>query len=112
MSLVDLVLTFRPRRAARNLEAPFKKFPEGVYGEIKYDGERIQIHKQKDTFRCYSRNLKQVLSWKVEAVEEFIPQSTKAKSVIFDGEILLMDNKTHKPLPFGYVIRSLQQASV
>jgi len=35
-------------------------------------------------------------------VEEFISKATTtAESGIFDGEILLMDTKTHKPLPFG-----------
>jgi hypothetical protein len=58
-----------------------------MYAEIKYDGERIQIHKdvrlllglcyfsfcigrdelirrQGNTFCCFSRNLKPVLPWK------------------------------------------------
>eukprot|EP01102_Stenamoeba_stenopodia_P016187 TRINITY_DN5629_c0_g1_i3.p1 TRINITY_DN5629_c0_g1~~TRINITY_DN5629_c0_g1_i3.p1 ORF type:complete len:1101 (+),score=403.70 TRINITY_DN5629_c0_g1_i3:66-3368(+) len=88
-------------KACKSLDQPFKKFPEGIFCEIKYDGERIQSHKQKIVFKCYSRNLKEVQAWKVEAVEQFIPKATTAKSGIFDGEILLMDTKTHQPLPFG-----------
>lgn len=69
--------------------------------EIKYDGERLQIHKEGDEFTIYSRNLKLVPAWKVQHIKEYIPQSTKASKVILDGEILLIDRKSGKPLPFG-----------
>lgn len=47
------------------LQDCFKKSPEGFVAEIKYDGERIQIHKDKSTFKCFSRNLKVMPEWKV-----------------------------------------------
>ncbi len=99
-----------------------------MFAEIKYDGERIQIHKKGDEYAFFSRNLKKILEWKVAAVRDYItevlrdprphhpeeqivsnqksssllpPQSTEAETIILDGEILLMDTKTSKPLPFG-----------
>lgn len=36
-----------------------------MYAEIKYDGERIQIHKNEKDFKFFSRNLKPILEWKV-----------------------------------------------
>lgn len=42
-----------------------KKCPNGFYAEIKYDGERVQLHKKGDTFQYFSRSLKPVLPHKV-----------------------------------------------
>ena len=36
-------------------------------------------------FRCYSRNLKPVMQWKIEAVLPYISQACDADQVIFDG---------------------------
>lgn len=41
------------------------------------------------------------MEWKVRPVEEYVKKATTAKSIILDGEILLMDSKTRNPLPFG-----------
>ncbi|EGC32964.1 hypothetical protein DICPUDRAFT_81260 [Dictyostelium purpureum] len=71
------------------------------YSEIKYDGERIQIHKDGNKFSCFSRNLKPLMPWKVDEVKQYIPKATKANQMILDGEVLLMDTKTGIPLPFG-----------
>jgi len=37
-----------------------------MYAEIKYDGERVQVHKQGDEFLYYSRSLKPVQPHKVQ----------------------------------------------
>lgn len=42
-----------------------KKCPNGMYSEIKYDGERVQVHKNGDHFSYFSRSLKPVLPHKV-----------------------------------------------
>ena len=42
-----------------------KKCPNGMYAEIKYDGERVQVHKQGDRFEFFSRSLKPVQPHKV-----------------------------------------------
>ena len=42
-----------------------KKCPNGFYAEIKYDGERVQVHKNGDTFEFFSRSLKNVQPHKV-----------------------------------------------
>ena len=43
-----------------------KKCPHGMFAEIKYDGERVQVHKQGDTFQYFSRSLKPVQGHKVQ----------------------------------------------
>lgn len=88
-------------RPLKSIQECAKRCPNGMLAEIKYDGERIQIHKSGSTYKYFSRNLKPVLAWKVEAVEPYIPKATCADEIILDGEILLMDTKTGNPLPFG-----------
>ena len=53
-----------------------KKCPNGMYAEIKYDGERVQVHKQGEKFVFYSRSLKPVQSHKVRF---FITQTTPSR---------------------------------
>lgn len=43
-----------------------KKCPNGMFSEIKYDGERVQVHKNGDHFSYFSRSLKPVLPHKVQ----------------------------------------------
>ena len=42
-----------------------KKCPHGMYAEIKYDGERVQVHKLGEKFEYFSRSLKAVQPHKV-----------------------------------------------
>ncbi len=52
-------------RACKTTAEVMKRCPKGFFSEIKYDGERIQIHKDGDEYKCYSRTLKPVMEWKV-----------------------------------------------
>ncbi|KAI0232597.1 hypothetical protein LSAT2_017077 [Lamellibrachia satsuma] len=88
--------------ACKSVEYAFKKCPNGMYAEIKYDGERVQVHKQGGRFEYFSRSLKPVLPHKVQHFKEFIPQAFPGGSdLILDSEVLLVDTQTSKPLPFG-----------
>lgn len=51
--------------ACKSVEYAMKKCPNGMYSEIKYDGERVQVHKKGDEFKYFSRSLKPVLPHKV-----------------------------------------------
>ncbi|KAG9341438.1 hypothetical protein JZ751_019247 [Albula glossodonta] len=88
--------------ACKSVEYAMKKCPNGMYSEIKYDGERVQVHKNGDHFSYFSRSLKPVLPHKVAHFKEFIPQAfAGGHSMILDAEVLLIDTNTSKPLPFG-----------
>ncbi|XP_068567763.1 DNA ligase 3 [Cebidichthys violaceus] len=88
--------------ACKSIEYAMKKCPNGMYSEIKYDGERVQVHKNGDVFSYFSRSLKPVLPHKVAHFKEYIPQAFPGgHSMILDAEVLLIDTKTSKPLPFG-----------
>ncbi|CAH8560694.1 unnamed protein product [Dicrocoelium dendriticum] len=73
-----------------------------LLAEIKYDGERIQIHKDGDQYHYFSRSLRPVPANRVSHVEPYIPDAFKlTKQLVIDCEILLLDTKTGKPLPFS-----------
>lgn len=88
--------------ACKSVEEAFKKNPGGLYSEIKYDGERVQIHKQGAEFKFFSRNLKPVMDHKIKLLKDFIPRAFPgADDMILDSEIILVDTKTGALLPFG-----------
>ncbi|XP_026955561.1 DNA ligase 3 isoform X5 [Sagmatias obliquidens] len=88
--------------ACKSIEYAMKKCPNGMFSEIKYDGERVQVHKNGDHFSYFSRSLKPVLPHKVAHFKDYIPQAFPGgHSMILDSEVLLIDNKKGKPLPFG-----------
>ncbi|EDV94345.1 GH20153 [Drosophila grimshawi] len=88
--------------ACKSVEEAFKKNPDGLYSEIKYDGERVQIHKQGDEFKFFSRNLKPVMDHKIKDLKDYIPRAFPgADDMILDSEIILVDTETGSLLPFG-----------
>ena len=41
-------------QACKSIDMAFQKCPNGMYSEIKYDGERVQLHKQGKEFKYFS----------------------------------------------------------
>lgn len=101
---LNLMTPVRPMlaEACKSVEQAFQKCKNGILTEIKYDGERLQVHKNGSKFNYFTRNLKPVQEHKVAHLKEFIPKAfPNATQLILDGEVLLYDSKTKKPLPFG-----------
>ena len=89
----------RPQLAERlpNPEAVIKKL--GTVGvQPKYDGLRVQIHKDKKDVRIFSRNL--------ESMTEMFPELVAAasrlpvKNVILDGEAIAYNPESEEYVPF------------
>ncbi|EDW67846.1 DNA ligase 3 [Drosophila virilis] len=88
--------------ACKSVEEAFKKNPGGLYSEVKYDGERVQIHKHGSEFKFFSRNLKPVVDHKIKELKDYIPRAFPgANDMILDSEIILVNTKTGELLPFG-----------
>jgi DNA ligase-3 len=51
--------------ALKKFQKALDKNLAGLFAEIKYDGERVQIHKSGNDFKYYSRSLKPVTAHKV-----------------------------------------------
>src|SRR5437667_11338323 len=89
----------RPQLAERlpNPEAVIKKL--GTVGvQPKYDGLRVQIHKDGDQVKLFSRNLE---AW-TDAFPELVAVASrlKAKSVILDGEAMAYNPESEEYVPF------------
>lgn len=68
-------------------------------GEYKYDGERVQVHKDGDRVILYSRKLKNITEQYPDVVD-IVNQTISAHQAIFEGEIVAMDPFYEKMLPF------------
>ena len=79
----------------------------GTACEVKYDGERVQIHKDGDELRFYSRNLKPVNADKIDALRGSVESALQGVDrAILDAELLLIDERRSGRaalLPFGSV---------
>src|SRR6266567_5819962 len=89
----------RPQLAERlpNPEAVIKKL--GTVGvQPKYDGLRVQIHKDADQVSIFSRNLESM----TEAFPELVAAASalKVDSVILDGEAIAYDPDSEEFVPF------------
>ncbi|MDI6718224.1 MAG: ATP-dependent DNA ligase [Methanomicrobiales archaeon] len=87
---------FRPiqpmlaQRIGRLSDIPAKMHSEYVSVEEKYDGERIQAHKQEDEIRLFSRRLNDVTAQFPDVAEQ-VRTHVRAESAILDGEVVAYD---------------------
>ena len=99
-----LMQPIQPMLAApcKSVEMAFAKCKNGIFSEIKYDGERLQLHKKGDKIAYYSRSLKPVMPHKVKHFKDHLSSAfPDGDDLILDAEVLMIDNKTGIPLPFG-----------
>jgi len=101
---ISLMQPIQPMLAkpCKSVDEVFERCPNGIYSEIKYDGERVQLHKNGGEFKYFSRSLKPVAQHKIKHFDEFITRAfPDGSDLILDAEVLMVDVKTGAPLPFG-----------
>lgn len=67
--------------------------------QYKYDGFRVQIHKQGDKVRLFSRNLEETTPMFPDVIKGVLAQ-VKAKTIILDSEALAFNPESDEFLPF------------
>ena len=72
--------------------------------EIKLDGIRIQAHKDGDKVTLFTRRMENYTSMFPDLVGP-LRQALKPKRTIVDGELVAMDKKAKKPMPFQEVLK-------
>jgi len=77
---------------------------EGVALEPKYDGERLQLHKDDGVIKMFTRNLENATNMFPE-IAEALRKEVKAREVILDGEGVGFNPKTGKFIPFQETIK-------
>jgi DNA ligase-1 len=98
---IELFNPIRPMLAdrIRSEEDTVKKFQDDFAAEYKLDGERAQIHKQKDTVMIFSRSLENITSYYPDIVEK-ISKVIISDDVILEAEVVAINSNSGDFLPF------------
>ena len=98
---IELFNPIRPMLADRikSGEDAVKKFQDDFAAEYKLDGERAQIHKQKNTIIIFSRSLENITSYYPDIVEK-ISKTIISENVILEAEVVAMNSNSGDFLPF------------
>ena len=76
--------------------------------EVKYDGARVQIHKDGGRVELFTRRLENITKQFPEVVEEASKNITAEKTVI-EGEIVAINPADRRPLPFQNLSRRIKR---
>ncbi len=76
-----------------------EKYDGEAHCQYKYDGFRVQIHKDGKKVRLFSRNLEETTLMFPDIIEGVLKQ-VKAKSIILDSEALAFNPESEEFLPF------------
>ena len=98
---VSLGKPIRPMLAERlgSPEEILEKLNGKCMAEFKYDGERVQAHKQGEQVTLFSRRLDNITDQYPDAVELF-KKYVKAKNAIIEAECVAVDSDTGEMKPF------------
>jgi DNA ligase-1 len=94
----------------KDIEQVEKKMGYPVVVEEKYDGERIQVHKNENKIKLYSRRLEDI-TLQFPDVVEAIKKSVKAKNCVIDSECMSVDSKGNL-LPFQKLMQRRRKHDV
>ena len=103
---------FRPvklmlAQTAQSIKEALKEFSGKTAFEYKYDGARVQIHKQNGSVEVFSRRLSNVTESLPEIVE-LIKRNVVAKSAIVEGEVVALDSAGY-PIAFQHLMRRFKR---
>lgn len=76
--------------------------------EYKYDGFRLQLHRDGDKINLFTRRLENVTEQFPDVVE-VIKQHVKSKQYILDSEVIGIDPKTHAWLAFQQISQRIKR---
>ncbi len=93
---------------AQSLEEAFDRLGRPCAFEYKYDGFRLLIHRNKDEIKLFTRRLENVTKQFPDIVE-IVKTNIKSKHYIIDGEVLGIDPKTKKYLPFQKISQRIKR---
>jgi DNA ligase-1 len=92
---------------AEDMAEAFERHGGRLALEFKLDGARVQVHKDGDRVRIYSRQLQDVTGSLPDLVDR-IRQGVGAGAAVFDGEAVAVDAHGH-PLPFQDLMRRFRR---
>jgi DNA ligase-1 len=100
--------------AAKKLSSPeeiIEKARGKVLVENKYDGERVQVHKNGDEVILFSRR-QEVITAQYPDVVELVQNHVKAETCVMEGECVAIDPSTGKMRPFQELMRRRRKTDI
>ncbi|KAH8972424.1 hypothetical protein BDL97_02G195000 [Sphagnum fallax] len=100
---IEVGKAVRPQLASRvgSVEEAWKKLRgKEVVVECKFDGDRIQVHKNGNDIHFFSRTFIDHSKYK-EAIADTLCQNILLEKCILDGEMLVWDRLTNRFAEFG-----------
>jgi DNA ligase-1 len=92
---------------SQDFDAIFRAHGSPTALEFKYDGARVQIHKQGDIVRIWSRRLSEVTA-SLPDIVEIARRGLQGDSFILDAEVVAV-GKDGRPLPFQELMRRFRR---
>ncbi len=93
---------------AKDIEDAFEKVGKPAALEYKYDGFRLQLHRDKGKIKLYTRRLENVTEQFPDVVKA-IEENVKSENYILDAEIIGIDKKTKKWLAFQNISQRIKR---
>jgi DNA ligase 1 len=93
---------------AKNIEEGLKSIGNNAIFEYKYDGFRVQIHKDNEKIQIFTRGLEEVTTQFPDIVQT-VKEKIKTKKVILDGEAVGFDPNTKDYLPFQAISQRIRR---
>ena len=105
--------TGRPLKAmlyqkAKDMQEAFERVGSPAAFEYKYDGFRLQLHRNKDKIMLFTRRLENVTKQFPDVVE-VIRENIKSDNYILDSEIIGIDPQTKKWLAFQNISQRIKR---
>ncbi|MHA1769810.1 MAG: ATP-dependent DNA ligase [Candidatus Thorarchaeota archaeon] len=100
--------------AAKRLSTPeeiLEKTGGRALVEYKYDGERVQVHKNGNDVILYSRR-QEVITHQYPDVVELVQKHVKAATAVMEGECVAIDPKTGRTRPFQELMRRRRKVDI
>jgi len=92
---------------AASVEEALREMGGKAAFEIKYDGARVQVHRDGERVLIYSRRLENVTK-SIPEVVDAIRESVRARKVVIEGELVAVGDDG-RPRPFQYVLRRFRR---
>jgi len=89
---------------AETIDEVLKRMKGKAAFEIKLDGIRVQIHKDGDKVSLFTRRMEEYTKMFPDILDP-LRQALKPKRAIVDGELVAIDKRTGKPMPFQEVLK-------
>jgi DNA ligase 1 len=92
----------------KDAKAALERVKSPCQAEYKYDGFRIQVHKDRNTVKLFTRNLENVTSQFPDIVQ-YVKTHIKGDSFILDSEAVGYSAKTGKYTPFQEISQRIKR---